>query len=285
MAAVALAVALVFVFEATGADILPGGRSADPAAEQTSADQLIEPPAPEASEAPPEPVVEDWTIPERYSGQVIRRRLRTFEPKLLALTFDDGPDPKVTPRILESLRKHNARATFFVLGSRAARHPELMKEIADQGHAIGSHTATHLKKPSAARAVKELDWTESVIAETTGRRTSIFRPPYGILNNQTTAEAIRRGMAVFLWTISSADTKKIGAEAIASNVINTPNPGDIVLMHDGSGHGDTAVAVEKILSKLSTSGYTFVTLPELLSAWDEKKRVDEAAAEAARLTP
>ena len=138
--------------------------------------------------------MEDWTIPERYSGQVIRRRLRTFEPKLLALTFDDGPDPKVTPKILESLRKHNARATFFVLGSNAARHPELMREIADQGHAIGSHTASHLKKPSAARAVKELDWTESVIAETTGRRTA-FRPPY---IGQSDRRAIRRVYCVSL---------------------------------------------------------------------------------------
>ncbi len=216
-------------------------------------------------------IASDWAIPSRYKGKIIAKRVRYFTQKVLALTYDDGPDRKVTPKVLDALKAHNAKATFFVTGYQAQRYPDLMKRIVGEGHVIGIHTYTHASRPDYSKAISEIKRTADIIEKTTGKKTYIFRTPYGIVKNNYTKVALQQGYSVFLWTICSADAtrKRIGSATIAKNVIHTPNPGDIVLLHDGPGHMATAIATQQILRELSASGYKFITLPDLLCKWDK----------------
>ncbi|MCE5217339.1 polysaccharide deacetylase family protein [bacterium] len=211
----------------------------------------------------------DWAVPQRYQGKRISTRVRYFPHKLLALTFDDGPNPELTPTVLKTLAEHGAHATFFVLGRAAHAHPELLRAIVAGGHTLGSHSYTHPSTCTAEEARSELARTAAAIREATGERPTCFRPPYGIVDSKLTHLALSQGYCVFTWTISSADTAKIDAAGIAHNVIHTPNPGDIVLMHDGPGHRETVKALPQILSELGAAGFRFVSLPELLRAWDQ----------------
>lgn len=233
--------------------------------------------APPASPSAP-PTLDDWTIPDRYRGQLITKRVRYFPRKLLALTFDDGPDSKLTPQVLNILAEHRARATFFVLGENAEPRLDLLRQMAETGHAVGSHSYRHIYKATPAQAAANLEKAAAVIEQGTGKRPSLFRPPGGFMEGELARLAQKQGYAVMRWTISSADTTSIGPEVIARNVIHTPNPGDIVLMHDGSGHGRTVQALPQILRELGAAGFEFVTLPELLRAWDEWLRSEPAAA-------
>jgi len=207
-------------------------------------------------------------IPARYQGQLLTKRVRHFPKKLLALTFDDGPDPEITPRILKTLEEHNAYATFFVRGDNAERHPELLKQIIAGGHEIGDHSYSHEAVNSVDAAKEELRKTDDAIRRATGRDVRLFRPPRGVKNCELARQALKAGYVVALWTISSADSRPIGPDVIASNVIHTPNPGDIVIMHDGEGHAATTDALPKVLDALEKKGYRFVTLPELMGEWD-----------------
>lgn len=235
----------------------------------------VRPATAHAQEAAPVSHPSDWSIPERYRGKLVSRRVRYFPEKILALTFDDGPDSEVTPTILKTLAEHGAHATFFVLGQHARRHPELLTQMLEAGHAIGNHTYSHPARPPASRAADELDRTQRIIREITDRDTALFRPPYGITTSSTARLALRRDRTVILWTVSSADTTRIGPEAIAKNVIHTPDPGDIILMHDGPGHKKTAQALPQILRELGAAGFKFVTVPELLRAWDQWEMKNE----------
>ncbi|HEY3398057.1 MAG TPA: polysaccharide deacetylase family protein [Armatimonadota bacterium] len=242
-----------------------------------------QPPAPAAPTASPAtpaaaPVVSQWLLPSRFRGQIISTRVRYFPRKLLALTFDDGPDPKVTPQVLATLAQYHAHATFFTLGGVAAGHEDLLRRIVAGGHAVGSHSYSHIATATPAQAASNLDRTEQLILKVTGHRPTLFRPPYGITKGELARQARQRGYAVILWTISSADTRPIGPEVIAHNVIHTPNPGDIVLMHDGSGHSRTAQALPQILRELGQAGFEFVTIPELMDAWDQWLRSQPAVA-------
>jgi len=211
----------------------------------------------------------DWSIPQRYERKMVAKRVRFFPEKLLALTFDDGPSKDFTPRILDILATYKAHATFFVRGDQAELYPDLLKRIVAEGNVIGNHSFSHPKKITSADAIKELFRTEKVI-QTTGQTPRLFRPPYGIIKNDLTQLALKKGYTVVTWTISSADSRPIGADVIANNVIHTPNPGDIVIMHDGEEHHEATVeALPTILKQLGDSGYKFVTIPELLRAWDK----------------
>lgn len=234
-----------------------------PAPAPRTAAHETEPPATSISLQPA------WTVPEEYEGKLVRSRVRFFPRKLLALTFDDGPDPEITPQVLQTLAKHRARATFFVLGHAAERHPELLRRIVAEGHVLGNHSYSHAARLSAAKAREELQRTSNLIEAASGTTPTLFRPPYGIVNGAFAHAALQAGGTGVLWTISSADSKPIGPEIIARNVVHTPNPGDIVLLHDGPGHRATAAALPRILTELGAAGFQFVTIPQLLQAWAE----------------
>ena len=206
-------------------------------------------------------------VPAQFRGKILARRVRKFPKKLLALTFDDGPNPQITPQVLKTLRQYHAHATFFVLGGNAKAYPALVKQEFAEGHAVESHSWSHPSSTTPVKAASELAKTSAIIQKLTGHKPQLFRPPYGITKGSLCKLAQQQGYAVMLWSISTADSNPIGPAIIARNVIHTPNPGDFVLMHDGSGHKATAAALPQVLKELTASGFKFVTLPELMQEW------------------
>ncbi len=212
----------------------------------------------------------DWNVPPNYRAVTIRKRVRFFQPKLIALTFDDGPSLNNTPRILQTLKLHHDHATFFILGEQAKLYPQLVKAINDDGNAIGIHTYTHARHPSIEQSEKEMNRTEAILKLITGRSTQLFRPPYGNTHSAYTRTAQKRGYSVILWTVSSADTATHDPKMVLDNVTLGVEPGDIVLMHDSENKSHTADALPKVLDRLEKQGFQLVTIPELFEAWNQK---------------
>ena len=207
--------------------------------------------------------------PLRYQGKLVRNRIRHFPDKVIALTFDDGPDKVVTPRVLKTLAAYKVQATFFVIGRQVRSHPDMLRREAKAGHAIESHSYSHPTKPSDTIAAAELEKTEELIQQVTGRTPTCFRPPCGVVHNALTRQALKDGYTVVTWTVTSADTSpRATPDTIAGNVVANLKPGDIILVHDGPGHGDTATALPTILKLAKKKGFRFVTVPELLNDWD-----------------
>lgn len=176
------------------------------------------------------------------------------------LTFDDGPHPRNTPRILEILAEYNARATFFVVGSHAQGRGALLKEMYDAGHAIGNHSWGHRKLGNADWETfeDEVGATASVLG---GYGSRCLRPPYGDVGPALTANAAEAGYTLVYWSVDSLDWKNQNPERIAEEVLRYVKPGSIILFHDGGGdRAGTAAALEIILEKLSAEGYTFPAL-------------------------
>ncbi|MBN6886578.1 peptidoglycan-N-acetylglucosamine deacetylase [Cytobacillus horneckiae] len=194
----------------------------------------------------------------------------------VALTFDDGPDTRFTPQVLDVLAKHDVKATFFLIGSRAKAHKEITKRIHDEGHAIGNHTYWHpnLPKEHLGRLHWELTETEQVIMGITGFKPRLFRSPYGALNDEMVKMLGEKNNTVIGWNVDSLDWKQQGADIISDNVLSNVGFGSIILMHDG---GDwsmdlsgTAQSLNKIISKLKKDGAKFVTVPELIGVPEAK---------------
>jgi peptidoglycan-N-acetylglucosamine deacetylase len=159
----------------------------------------------------------------------------------VAFTFDDGPDPETTPRVLELLARHGARATFFLVGARAERHPELVTRIVAEGHAIGSHTFTHSHffhffSPRAMRA--EVERGIEAIAKITGAAPRLFRPPQG-LRTPLLRDALRplEDLVCVTWTERGLDAMGRPANAIIARLEPRVAPGAILTLHDGKGLG------------------------------------------------
>lgn len=190
-------------------------------------------------------------------------------PGLIALTFDDGPDPQNTPFMLEVLDRYQAKATFFVVGEWVDKHPDLVRDAAARGHQIASHSYTHrnIAGKSGDQVRQELQQTEDAVFRAAGVRPNCFRPPYGTLNSRMLQVLAAKEYAVVLWSLDSLDWKLGSAAQIASLVVREAKPGDIVLMHDGGGpRPRTIKALDTILRQLSAAGFRFVTLDELFRA-------------------
>lgn len=195
-----------------------------------------------------------------------RRISRVSVPgKYVALTFDDGPHATHTPYILDVLARHNARATFFVLGQRAAQHPEILRRAVSQGCEIGSHTWTHINMARSSQATikSELDRTAAVISQATGRAPRVVRPPYGAGGTSVINYIYDLyGAPSILWDVDTNDWRKPGVQTVINRAVNSARPGSIILVHDI--HGSTASAVEGIVTGLQQRGYTLVTVSELI---------------------
>ncbi|QDY85967.1 polysaccharide deacetylase family protein [Paenibacillus polymyxa] len=190
--------------------------------------------------------------------------------KLIALTFDDGPDVSNTPAILDLLQKYNAKATFFVVGSRVEKLPHLVKREREEGHEIGNHTFLHssFQHISRNKALSELDQGQASIVQATGAGTHLFRPPGGSYNDSLVKLAKEKGLKIILWSWhqDTLDWRKPGVHRIANKVLRNARNGDIVLMHDFVHHStQTVEALKIILPELKKRGYSFVTVSELLS--------------------
>ncbi len=205
--------------------------------------------------------------------------VRTAE-QAVALTFDDGPDPESTPQVLDALARLGMKATFFVIGARAARHPELIARIAAEGHEIGNHSWDHPSLPEIppAAAAAQIARAKATLAKATLAKAALapagqalLRPPYGHQTLATHRLARRAGYRVVMWSLAAADWGGADAPTLAARVIAGAGPGAIVLLHDSlysfdaPEHRDrapTIAALELIAAGLP--GTRFVTVSDLL---------------------
>ena len=186
----------------------------------------------------------------------------------IALTFDDGPHPKKTPKILDLLSEFGIHATFFMIGQNIEYYPRVAKRIISEGHEIGNHTYSHprLTKAQKGCLTEEMISCERSMQEILGCGSSIFRPPEGIVDADVRRVASDMGYNVILWSVDTRDWAGTSTEDIVSNVIANVHPGDIILMHDYTGNKcHTIDALRLLLPKLSEKGYNFVTVSELIS--------------------
>jgi peptidoglycan/xylan/chitin deacetylase (PgdA/CDA1 family) len=154
----------------------------------------------------------------------------------VALTFDDGPHPEFTPRILDILAQHEVRATFFVIGRNAEKHPEIVKRMAVEGHTVGNHTLDHdrfgvnQKRDYWRRQIQE---TQRIVAQITGQLPVLFRSPMGFKTGHIAAAAKEARLPFVGWSVRSLDTRPLSAEKLAARVLARTTGNDIVLLHDG----------------------------------------------------
>ncbi|MCW3061388.1 MAG: putative xylanase/chitin deacetylase [Capsulimonas sp.] len=182
----------------------------------------------------------------------------------VALTFDDGPSPDITPRILDVLASAGAHATFFVLGEQARRHPDLIRRIAAEGHTLALHGDTHramvLISTSAIR--REIQSTQEAITAASPEipTSTLLRPPYGFKSPMLLIAARSLGVHLTTWSLDPADYLRHDPAKIAAAVLSRVKPGDIILLHDGAGRTATADALPAILACLQDRGFQCVGL-------------------------
>jgi peptidoglycan/xylan/chitin deacetylase (PgdA/CDA1 family) len=178
--------------------------------------------------------------------------------KVVSLTFDDGPQPTYTPRILDVLTHYGVRATFFEIGRQAEKHPDLVKAIVAQGSVVANHTWDHvsLRPLDDARFAFEVDHTTEILQAASGQHVLCLRPPYGSTDGSVAQRLGARGLATVLWTADSADFTKPGVDAIVQNAMDHLQPGGIILLHDGGGNRDqTVAALPIIIGRIVAAGY------------------------------
>lgn len=189
--------------------------------------------------------------------------------KQIALTFDDGSDGGNITSILQTLSDNNIKSTFFITGTAASAHPDLIKKIVQQGNELGNHSYTHpyFTKLTASQIKSELTTTDSKITSITGKSTKpLFRPPFGDYNSQVLQAVGDAGYSkTITWTIDTLDWKGVSADEITQKVLNNASPGTIVLMHTGVEATGTPKALPNIIKGLKAKGYEFVTVSKLLS--------------------
>lgn len=183
----------------------------------------------------------------------------------IALTFDDGPNQKLTPRLLDLLAQHHIHATFFVVGENAAQYPEILQRAVREGHEIGNHTWSHpnLAKISEENVRSQIKRTEEAITSAIGSRPTLFRPPYGsVTPRQKHFIHDELGYEIILWEVDPLDWKNPGPNVVSSRILKETRPGSIVLAHDI--HAQTIQAIPATLTELEAKGFKFVTVSELL---------------------
>jgi peptidoglycan/xylan/chitin deacetylase (PgdA/CDA1 family) len=179
------------------------------------------------------------------------------------LTFDDGPAPAWTPRVLELLARYRARATFFVLGRSAAAYPDLVRQEFAAGHGVGNHTWSHrrLTGLTGGQLAAEVGTTSAAIQRATGAPVRCLRPPYAAVDAASADRVRALGLRLVLWDIDTYDWRGPGAGVIAGRILGRVRSGDVVLMHDGGGNrGQTLAALGQVLATLSAKGFRFGAL-------------------------
>ncbi|KKQ32370.1 MAG: Polysaccharide deacetylase [candidate division TM6 bacterium GW2011_GWF2_37_49] len=205
-------------------------------------------------------------------GQAVHR-VKTPE-KIVALTFDDGPNPPFTEQILNVLKKHQVKATFFVVGERTTQYPETVKLTYQSGHEIGNHTLSHhvLVGKSKKFIISEIDSTDALIRELGYTGPIHFRSPKGMKFVTLSQTLAHKGRLNVLFDVVGWDWSRPGIKKIVKNVMKSVRHGSIILLHDGDGdHNDkitdrsqTVQATNIIIQRLKDQGYKFVTISELL---------------------
>ena len=184
----------------------------------------------------------------------------------VAITFDDGPDPRWTPKILDILKAANVKAAFFLVGVNAERYPGLVRRIVDEGHEIGNHTWSHpnLGKISDEAVRRELQKTDDAIAAAIGKRPTLMRPPYGsITARQKKWIHEEFGYKIIIWDVDPLDWKRPGPSVVTARILKETHAGSIVLSHDI--HPPTIEAMPATFDQLMKKGFKSVTVTELLA--------------------
>lgn len=220
------------------------------------------------------------------TGAIVRVATRE---RLVALTFDDGPHPVDTPAMLEVLERRGARGTFFLVGTSARRHPELVARLVDGGHAVGNHSWDHSSFAAISGRLRraQLRWTREALG---ARGTALFRPPYGELLAGGRLDVARTGHDLVCWDCIAEDWRDDAPETMVGRVLRRLQPGSIVLFHDTlhttvderfRDRAGAREAVAMLLERLGSSGWRFVTVPQLLARgrpvrwhWYQRARLD-----------
>ncbi len=184
----------------------------------------------------------------------------------IAMTFDDGPSEKLTPRLLDLLAAHHIKATFFVIGQNVAEHPEILQRAIREGHEVGNHSWSHpnLGKMSDDSVRRQLKMTEEAITNACGVRPTLMRPPYGsITTRQKHWIHDEFGYRIILWDVDPLDWKRPGPKIVTSRILQQTRAGSIVLSHDI--HPGTIEAMPETFRQLEAKGFKFVTVSELIA--------------------
>ncbi|MEO6848702.1 MAG: polysaccharide deacetylase family protein [Chthoniobacterales bacterium] len=201
----------------------------------------------------------------------------------IAMTFDDGPSPTLTPKLLDILKAHGIKATFFLIGQNAAEYPDIVKRIVAEGHEVGNHSWSHpqLTKLSAEGQHAEIEKTSDAIKNAIGKPPTIMRPPYGatspFINHWLNKEF---GMKIILWSVDPLDWKYHDSARVERVILAEAKPGSIILSHDI--HATTVAAMPDLFDKLQAKGYKFVTVSELIAM---DKPVPQPKTETASASP
>ena len=200
---------------------------------------------------------------------LVLRRAATNQPEV-ALTFDDGPHPTLTPQLLDVLAAYDARATFYVIGRNAARYPDILRRMVSEGHEIGNHTWSHpsLYGVSDGGMLRELERTSEAIQAAVGFAPVSVRPPYGNMyprQSQLVWDALQ--MTTVMWSLDTLDWQRPGSSVVANRIVRQSHAGAVVLSHDI--HGPTIRAMPAALEGLRSQGYSMVQVSEIVgrSLW------------------
>lgn len=185
----------------------------------------------------------------------------------IALTFDDGPHPIYTPMILDILKENDIKATFFMIGENIELYGDVAARVLNEGHEIGNHTFSHphIINTSQNELLEEILACDSSIYSISEYKTKLFRPPEGVVENNTSELAEKFDYSIILWSIDTRDWAKTPTNEIVENVLKNTEGGDIILMHDYVSHpSPTPEALKQIIPALKNKGYEFVTISELI---------------------
>ena len=214
-----------------------------------------------------------FTMLAGFFGQSVGETLKEeeeaeeiVENKYIALTFDDGPHEEHTIRLLDALLERDIKATFFVLGYEAEKHPEIILRMYNEGHSIGNHTINHYDLTIKSREVilYEIEETNRIIYDILGKNPTLFRPPFGNRNDLVIEVAKELNLPLILWSIDPEDWRVRDAEVIRDAILGSVHNGGVILLHDiVESSIDAAIMAIDILIE---QGYTFVTIEELFNA-------------------
>jgi len=190
--------------------------------------------------------------------------VQTSRPSV-ALTFDDGPHPTHTPRLLDILARYDVKATFYVIGTMVRRYPEILHRIVAEGHEVGNHTWAHptLSRLGNQSFLREIDRTQEIVWRTVGALPVTMRPPYGaITRRQSQMLHDQRNMPTIVWSVDPEDWRRPGSSVVAARMVRGARPGSIILAHDI--HGPTVRAIPAAIEGIASQGLRFSTMSELL---------------------
>lgn len=210
-----------------------------------------------------------WTDLERkFEGVFVLSASR--QSRKVALTFDDVPDPRFTGKVLDVLKSKQVKATFFAMGTRSMKHPDLLRRISREGHDVGNHSYSHpdFSKLPLEDVKAQIERAEKTIAGIIGYKPKLVRPPYGAIMPEQLEWAKGQAYTVVNWDVDSADWRQLTANEVFRNVTSAVRPGSVILMHAGGGQGQnlegTVKALPRIIDWLKEHHYEPVPLTELL---------------------